>query len=134
MSEDCTSEIHSSSNEDSLSPLTQLDTSTDDRARGNLRRVRAVRLLERLLSATDMGADDLANALVVTRETLDAYRDGRTPMPLERQLCLALLVIEREPSLARQAHRLRGQVLAEAAFHARATKTHMVAPVSKHWR
>ena len=134
MSEDGRSEIRSSSKESSLSPFNQHDTSSGDRGRGNLRRVRAVRLLERLLDETDMSADDLANALVVTRETLDAYRDGRTPMPLERQLCLALLVIERQPSLARQAHRLRGQVQAEAAFHARATKTHMVAPVSKHWR
>jgi len=36
--------------------------------------------------------------------------------------------------LVNRVHRLRGQVQAEAAFHARATKTHMVAPVSKHWR
>jgi hypothetical protein len=134
MSEDPRSELNSSSNDGSLSPLLHHDTSADDRERGNLRRVRAVRLMERLLEETDMSADDLANALVVTRETLEAYREGRTPMPLERQLCLALLVIERQPSLARQAHRLRGQVQAEAAFHARATKTHMVAPVSKHWR
>jgi hypothetical protein len=112
----------------------QPEGQADDRARGYLRRLRAVRLLERVLSTRAMSADDLANALVVPRDTLDAYRDGTTHMPLERQLCLALLVIERVPSLARHAHRLRGQVLAEAAFRARATKTHMVAPVSKHWR
>jgi hypothetical protein len=106
----------------------------DDRASGYLRRLRSVRLLEQVLSSRAMTADELASALVVPRDTVDAYRRGETLMPLERQLCLALLVIERVPQLARQAYRLRGQVLAEAAFHARATKTHMIAPVSKHWR
>ena len=91
-------------------------------------------MLERVLDENGMSAADLAGALVVPPETLEAYRDGRVPMPLERQLCLALLVIERLPALARHAHRLRGQVLAEVAFHGRATKTHMVAPVSKNWR
>ena len=105
-----------------------------DRANGYQRRLRSVRLLEQVLASEAISVDDLASALVVTRDVLSAYRDGRVLMPLERQLCLALLVIDRVPQLARQAHRLRGQVLAEAAFHARATKTHMIAPVSKQWR
>jgi hypothetical protein len=138
MSEDCFSEDRSSedrSSEDraSIEGLHHA-TNTGARERGYARRSRAVRLLEQVLSTGGMSADDLASALVVPRNTLDAYRDGRSMMPLERQLCLALLVIERVPALARQAHRLHGQVVAEAAFNARSTKTHMIAPVSKHWR
>ena len=110
------------------------DQDAGDRAGESVRRLRSVRLLERVLSSGAMSADELATALVVPRDAVDAYRSGRVLMSLERQLCLALLVIERVPELARHAHRLRGQVQAEAAFHARATKTHMIAPVSKHWR
>jgi hypothetical protein len=54
-------------------------------------------------------------------------------MSLERQLCLALLVIERwsySSQLRRSGLGLRGQVLAEAAFHARVTKTHMAPMVT----
>jgi hypothetical protein len=56
-------------------------------------------------------------------------------MPLERQLCLALLVIERWPyssQLRRNGFGLRSQVRAEAAFHARITTTHM-APMVTAW-
>jgi hypothetical protein len=103
------------------------------RARGYLRRSRSVRLIEALLATGRVKCDDLACALSVTPRALESYRRGRARMPLERQLCLALLVIERWPyssQLRRNGFGLRSQVLAEAAFHARITKTHMTPMVT----
>jgi hypothetical protein len=61
----------------------------------------------------------LATELVVTPHRLDDYLTGNREMPLDRQLCLALLLIERVPALARQGYALRGQVLAAIAYAAR---------------
>lgn len=66
-------------------------------------------------------ADQLATELVVAPSELEAYRTGAAAMPVERQLCLALVVIERVPNFAREAHRLRAQVLATIDVEARAT-------------
>lgn len=95
--------------------------------RGYLRRSRSVRLIEALLATGNVDCGELACALGITQHALESYRRGRARMPLERQMCLALLVIERwpySPRLRRNGFGLRSQVLAEAAFHARITKTH----------
>jgi hypothetical protein len=105
------------------------------RACGYPRRSRSVRLIEGLLSTGRVDGDDLASALGVTSRALESYRRGRARMPLERQLRLAQLVIERWPytrQLRRNGFGLRSQVLAEVAFHARITKTHM-APMVTPW-
>ena len=94
---------------------------------GYLRRSRSVRLIEGLLATGKVESDHLACALSVTLPALESFRRGHARMPLERQLCLALLVIERWPStpqLRRDGFALRSQVRAEVAFHARITKTH----------
>lgn len=102
---------------------------------GYLRRSRSVRLIEGLLATGKVESDHLACALSVTSPTLESYRRGHARMPLERQLCLARLVIERWPyttQLWRNGFGLRSQVLAEVAFHARITKTH-TAPMVTAW-
>ena len=102
-------------------------------ANGYLRRSRAVRLLERVLASGALSAAQIADAIVVSEDELERYRVGDVRMPLARQLCLALVVIERVPALARHARALRGQVEAEAAFLSGETKTHSIAPVPHRW-
>jgi hypothetical protein len=70
----------------------------------------------------------LADELVVPLKAIDAFVDGKLPMPLDRQLCLALFVIEKVPSLARLGYQLRGQVKAAMAFEAHSTATHATTP------
>ena len=91
---------------------------------------RALQLLEKVLTSGVFDEDGLARELVLTPAALKSYRAGRKPMPLDRQLCLALLLVEKVPSLARQGHQLRGQVQAAMAFEARTTSTHMNPPVT----
>lgn len=84
---------------------------------------RAAGMLTKLL---DRGIDahTLAAELVITPGQLEAYRSGRILMPLDRQLCLALFVLESVPSLAKECRALRAQVVAAASFHAAVTTTH----------
>lgn len=70
----------------------------------------------------------VANELVVPVKALDAFLEGTLPMPLDRQLCLALFVIEKVPALARLGYQLRGQVKAAMAFQAHSTATHATSP------
>lgn len=100
---------------------------------GSSRRTpRAVLLLRRLVELGWFGPDAVARALVVNGTTLDAYLRETEPIPLDRQLCLALFVIECVPPLARLGHQLRGQVGAAIAFQDRATTTHSQPPPSHH--
>lgn len=90
-------------------------------------RSRAVRLIEALIAA-GIASDGLAATLVVSPSTLDTFRRGRVRMPLDRQLLLARLVLERWPQtdhLRRAAYALRSQVIAELHFHAGTTKMHV---------
>ena len=94
-------------------------------------RSRAVELLQRIVSSGAVETNALAHALVVRPATLDSYLRGTRPIPLERQLCLALYVIEHIPELARQGHQLRGQVAAAIAFQEHATAVHSCAPPTR---
>ena len=80
---------------------------------------RAHRLLTNVVATEQFDRAELARELVVTGRTLDAFVAGRVAIPLDRQLLLALLVIERVPSLARQGHQLKGQVAGALAFQQR---------------
>ncbi len=80
----------------------------------------ALRLLRKLIALESFPPEAIARALVVSEAAMSAYLSESKPIPLERQLCLALFVIERVPSLARPAHQLRGQVAATMAFLERA--------------
>jgi hypothetical protein len=91
-------------------------------------RSRALELLRRIVSSGSVETQALAHALVVRPATLDSYICGTVPIPLERQLCLALYLIEHVPELARQGHQLRGQVAAAIAFQEHATVVHSDGP------
>jgi hypothetical protein len=92
------------------------------------RKARAVHLLEKLLKTGWYDEATLAEELVMTPAMLAAFSSGRVPMPLDRQLVLALFVIEKVPPLARLGHQLRGQVRAAISFQAHETSTHSSAP------
>jgi len=85
-------------------------------------------LLNKLVSMHHLELDVLATALTVTNATLDAYLVEASAIPLERQLRLAVFVIENVPALARSGHQLRGQVAAAMALEARVTETHLQPP------
>jgi len=74
----------------------------------------------------------LADALVIKRKKLDAFLSGAVEMPLERQLCLALFVIEHVPTLARLGYQLRGQVIAAIAFQERGAMVNIQSPPARY--
>lgn len=94
---------------------------------------RAGMLLKKVVAAGSIHHSELAQVLVVTEETLDLYLADSLAIPLDRQLCLALFVIERVPQLARAAHQLRAQVGAALAYDARLTTTHLNQPPRAGW-
>jgi hypothetical protein len=85
---------------------------------------RAAQLIERLVTDGAMDVETLARELVIRPQTLADYRAGTVPMPLERQLCLALLVIERSPAHARLGYKLREQVSAAMRYEERFLSPH----------
>jgi hypothetical protein len=93
------------------------------------RRTRAVDLLIKVVETGSFDPAELAHELAITPATLDRYVSGAVAIPLERQLCLALFVIEKIPPLSRAGHMLRGQVRAAIAFQQQATKVHQTAPL-----
>ncbi len=73
---------------------------------------RAVRLARQLIRERLATREYLARELAVSPATLDSYLAGARPMPLDRQLCLAGIVITRMPHRKLDAYRLRDQVVA----------------------
>ena len=98
---------------------------SSDSVRG---RSTAAQLLRKVLATGWFAPEALARALVISDAWLEAYVNESKPMPLDRQLCLALFVIECIPPLARAGHRLRSQVAAAMAFHSGVTETHAQSP------
>lgn len=94
-----------------------------------LRPTRASTLLAKVLATGLYDQAQIAAELAVSPATIASYVSGKIEMPLERQLCLALLVVEKIPSLARLGHILHGQVKAAIAFHQHSTAVHQTAPV-----
>ncbi len=97
------------------------------------KRPRASRLVEQLLRSGMITAAELAAAIVADEAVLESYRLGRVRMPLERQLCLALVAIEGVPAARRAGFALRAQVEAELAVASTLTETHDAPPVSHRW-
>jgi phage gp36-like protein len=98
----------------------------------DLRRSCAVRVLVGALESGLIDRARLARALRITEATLDSMLTATVAIPLDRQLQLALLVIERAPAgsaLARLAHRLRAQSAAAMTFRMQETPRHLTAPV-----
>jgi len=89
---------------------------------------RAAQLLLQVLSTGSLDPESIARELVVSVAELQRYLSGSAPIPLDRQLCLALFVIKNVPTLAREARGLHGQVCAAIAYEAHETETHATAP------
>ena len=102
--------------------------STNTGAMTPIPRSRAVHLLTKVLDTPWFDRQTVADELVVPVKALEAFVEGKLPMPLDRQLCLALFVIEKVPPLARLGYQLRGQVKAAMAFEAHSTATHATNP------
>ena len=114
---------------------------TDGSAAGPTKRKRdgerprslAVKLLDGVLTSNRAPVEQIAAAMMVHEPTVDAYRRGRLPIPIEAQMLLAAFAIERFPEYARLGHRLRGEIRARVAYAARETQTHMEPPPSVRW-
>jgi hypothetical protein len=91
-------------------------------------------VLAKVLDTRSFDRETLAAELVVPVGAIDKFLDGRLPMPLDRQLCLALFVIEKMPALARLGYQLRGQVKAAMSFEAHSTTTHATSPPGSAFR
>ena len=80
---------------------------------------RAVQLIERVIRDGVVGEEDLARELIVRLQTLNAYRAGTIPMPMDRQLCLALIMIGLSGKYARMGYALREQLRAATRYEMR---------------
>ena len=72
-----------------------------------------------LLRDTAFTEELLARELIVHPQTIAAYRAGMELMPLDRQLCLALLMMTLPAKYARHGFLLRDQVRAAIQFEER---------------
>jgi hypothetical protein len=97
----------------------------------SLRLSSAATLLRALLNSGACSPDQLASELAVSRATLARFLEGTQAIPLSRQLCLALFVIDRSPQHARKGHRLLGQVRAAIAYEKHLTTTHLLHPTAR---
>lgn len=88
-------------------------------------------LLGELLATRRFTDATAARQLGVAPATMRAWIANDAPMPVERQLLLARLLIERVPEMARAGRRLRSHVEAMVLYRAQETKTHLTAPVSR---
>lgn len=93
----------------------------------------AVKLLDCVLAPGQAPVEQVAAAMMVREPTLDEYRRGRVPIPIEAQILLAAFAIERVPKYARLGYQLRGTLRARIAFAAGETKTHLGPPPSARW-
>jgi len=91
----------------------------------------AIDVLRELVARGPVGVGTIARELAVPRTMVEAWLANERPMPVERQLALAMLVIDRAPALRRLGYRLLGHVQATLLYHARMTKTHLTAPVPR---
>jgi hypothetical protein len=60
----------------------------------------------------------------MSEQTLHSYLELAIPMPLERQACLATLVVEKVPGRAGEGYRLRAQLTASLAYDSHTTEIH----------
>lgn len=97
------------------------------------KRSRAARLIAQIVDSGAMTAHDLAAAILVSEPMLEEYRSGRLRIPVDRQLCVALVAIERLPEVRRAGHALRAQIQAEIALATDATEVHGAPPPSHRW-
>jgi hypothetical protein len=82
-------------------------------------RSRSAELLARLLEE-GWTTDRLAEEMVVPVAVVDSFVDGSVPMPMERQLCVALFAIQHSEAHRREGWALHGQIEATMRFERRA--------------
>lgn len=92
----------------------------------------SARLLARVLESGEAARPALARALGISVERLEDYASVRERMPPAMQVRFALIVEQDLPRFAREARRLRAQVLAAAAMNAGTTICHAGPPEG--WR
>jgi len=97
----------------------------------NTKRSLAAELLGKVIATGCVDTSQVAARLATSTATLEAYLDGTTPIPLDRQLRLAALVIEKVPPLARAGYRLRGQATAAKLYEQQETAVHKTAPACR---
>ena len=93
------------------------------------RKGHAVALLAKIIDAGWFDVQRVASVLVSDEREVGLYLAGLAPMPLERQLCLALFLIDSVPPLSRQGHNLLSRVRAEMAYVKSDNVLHRNAPV-----
>lgn len=92
----------------------------------------SARLLARVIEGGEATVTGVADALGVPVERVEEFLSVREHMPLALQLRLAGLVEQDAPRLAREARRLRAQVLAATALSSGTTVRHARPPEG--WR
>jgi hypothetical protein len=88
----------------------------------------AAKLLSAGIAAGRFDVTRIAAELVIDERTVGLYIAGSTPMPIDRQICLARFLIEHVPALSRQGHNLLSQLRSRVAFESGATKVDSQAP------
>jgi hypothetical protein len=78
-----------------------------------------MQLIETMLRDRLCTENELAHELVVTPRRLADYRAGRVPIPIERQQCLALYLIQLGSKYARFGYQLRDQLAAAKRYESR---------------
>jgi len=91
---------------------------------------RAIVLVERLLRDEVFTEAELAREIVVRALTLADYRTAKEPMPLDRQLCLALVLTRLPEPYARMGRQFREQVAAAMRYELHVTERHDGPPLS----
>ena len=93
----------------------------------------AARLIGKLLDDGTCTLEALASRIGVTPAVLESYQSGARPMPLDRQMRLAVFASLYQAH-ARLAQNLHGQLRAAAAYKLGVTKTHLYdQPTSNRW-
>lgn len=100
----------------------------------NGRPSRAAALLRALLEQQVFSVADLARELVVSPAAIARFAAGSVSIPLDRQLYLAVLVVQSAPSHARHGYQLWGQAMAAMAYEQHVTETHRDPPLDRFWR
>jgi hypothetical protein len=91
------------------------------------RLTRAGDLLLRLETTGALSIDAVAQRIGVSESIVRLCVEGRAPLPVDAQLLLATVTLERAPTLSRKAHALRGQAETAKRFAAGEVVGHMIA-------
>jgi hypothetical protein len=84
---------------------------------------RAALLIERLVTSGQATQEQIAQALHISVERVDAFASGAEPIPLNYQARFSLFVIANVPAFVRAGNQLRHQVAAAITFETHKTRT-----------